>query len=84
MQQLKQQGLYRNRLWCQGLLAAEGQQLLDQPGGTLAVVANLDNVGKQIIARPNPFQQQITMAQRCCQNIVEIMGYPTGQLAQGL
>ena len=68
----------------QRLLAREGQQVADQIGRAVGILADLIEIGIVGVTLVVAQHQQVAMAADRGQQVVEIMRDTTGQLADGL
>ena len=84
MGQVRQRVAQVHHLGVQGLLAREGEQLLDQRGRAVRVLLDLVEVGVFGVGLVAPQHQQVAMAGDRGQQVVEVVGDAARQLADRL
>ena len=81
---VKDQVVEMNRLGCHDLFAAEGQQAVRQRSSLLGSIDNALHSGKMGRIRTQTHFKDTCIAQYAGQDIVEFVGHPAGQLADGI
>ncbi len=68
----------------QGLLAREGEELADEGGGAVGVLADLHEVAVLLVGDVVAHEEQVAVAVDRGQEVVEVVGDAAGELADGL
>ena len=74
----------REHLRLEHLAPAEGEQLPGEPRGALPRLPDLLDVASDRVALPHLLQQEVAVAEDGGEQVVEVVGDPAGELADGL